>query len=91
MSSAPTKDTPANRGHTTTIVINGRSVEVTDKELDFAQAVELSGLPTGPDIVFTVTYRRGHGNKPDGSMVEGGEPVKVKKGMIFNVSPTNRS
>lgn len=90
MSTAPAKP-PKRPNHDTTIVINGRSVEVVGKELDFAQVVELSGLPTGPDIVFTVTYRRGQGNKPEGSMVEGGAPVKVKDGMIFNVSSTNRS
>lgn len=76
---------------TTTIVINGRSVEVTEKELAFERAAELSGLPTGPNIAFTITYRRGHGNKPEGSMVDGGEPVKVKEGMIFNVDSTDRS
>ena len=53
--------------------------------------VALSGLPTGADKAFIVTYRRAAGNKPEGSMVEGGEPVKVKDGMIFNVESTNRS
>ena len=79
------------RKHETRIIINGRPVETELKELTFDDVVELSGLPTGPNIVFTITYRRGHGHKPEGSMVEGGEPVKVKKGMIFNVDPTDRS
>lgn len=74
-----------------TIVINGRRVKTDKKELSFDEVVALSGLPTGPDIVFTITYRRGHGDKHEGSMVEGGEPVKVKDGMIFNVDSTNRS
>jgi hypothetical protein len=81
----------AQHEHEATIIINGRSVTVTDKYLTFDQVVALSGLPTGPDIVFTITYRKGEGNKPDGSLVEGGEPVKVKDGMIFNVESTNRS
>ena len=34
----------------------------------------------GPDIVFTITYRKGHGQQHEGSMVEGGHPVKVKEG-----------
>ena len=64
---------------------------MTDKDLTFDQVVALSGMPTGPDIVFTISYRKGHGDKPAGSMVEGGQPVKVKEGMVFNVDSTNRS
>ena len=74
-----------------TIIVNGREKVVTAKEMSFADVVALAGLPTGPNIVFTVTYRRGHGNKPDGSLVEGGDPVKVKEGMIFNVTATDKS
>lgn len=73
------------------VIVNGRRETVTSKELTFHGVVALSGLPTGDDTAFIVTYRRGHGNKPDGSMVEGGDPVKVKEGMIFNVESTNRS
>lgn len=90
-STAATSKPVDERGHDTTIVINGRSVVVTAKELTFDQVVELSGLPTGPDVVFTISYRRGHGNKPEGSLVQGDDPVKVKDGMIFNVDCTTRS
>jgi hypothetical protein len=79
-------------GHDVTVVVNGRTVELDHKEeLTFDEVVEVSGLPTGPDITFTITYRRGHGNKPEGSMVEGGDPVRVNDGMVFSVSSTNRS
>jgi hypothetical protein len=92
MSDAATQEkTRDERAHATTIIINGRRVEVALKELTFEQVVELSGLPTGPQIVFTISYRRGHGNKPEGSMVQGGDPVRVKDGMIFNVDATDRS
>jgi hypothetical protein len=77
--------------HETNIYINGREVMVSEKELTFDQVVALSGMPTGPEIVFTISYRKGHGEKSEGSMVEGGAPVKVKKDMVFNVSSTNRS
>ncbi len=77
--------------HETSIYINGREVTVSEKELTFDQVVALSRMPTGPEIVFTISYRKGHGEKPEGSMVEGGAPVKVKKDMVFNVSSTNRS
>jgi hypothetical protein len=75
-----------------TIVVNGRSKVVTDKDISFAEVVALAfdSVPTGPNIVFTVTYRRGHGNKPEGTMVEG-DTVKVKEGMIFNVTATDKS
>ena len=75
-----------------TIVVNGRQKVVTEKEMSFAEIVALAfdNPPTGPNIVFTVTYRRGHGNKPEGTLVEGGT-VKVKDGMIFNVTATDKS
>lgn len=75
-----------------TIVVNGREKSVTGKELTFAQLVALAfdTPPTGENIVFTITYRRGQGEKPEGSLVEG-ETVKIKKGMIFNVTATDKS
>lgn len=85
------QETKPETARVVTIVINGRKVETDQKKLTFDEVVALSGLPTGPDIAFTITYRRGSGDKPEGSMVEGGEPVRVKDGMIFNVDSTNRS
>ena len=75
-----------------TIIVNTREKVVTEKELTFAQVVALAfdPVPSGPYIVITVTYRRGHGNKPEGSLVEG-ETVKVKDGMVFNVTATDKS
>lgn len=85
-----------NEGHgqekTYTVVVNGRQKTVTTKELTFAQVVALAfdNPPSGPNIVFTITYRRGEGNKPEGTLVEG-DTVKVKDGMIFNVTATDKS
>jgi hypothetical protein len=75
-----------------TIIVNGRQKVVTEKELTFAQIVALAfdTPPTGANLVFTVTYRRGEGNKPEGTLVAG-ESVKVKDGMIFNVTATDKS
>lgn len=74
------------------IVVNGREKTVTGKELTFAELVALAfdNPPTGENIVFTITYRRGHGEKPEGTLTEG-ESVKIKKGMIFNVTATDKS
>ena len=78
-------------GKTITIVVNGRERTVDKKELTFAEVIALAfdPVPTGPYVTFTVTYRRAHGNK-EGSMVEG-DSVKVKDGMIFNVTVTDKS
>ncbi len=74
-----------------TLVVNGRQKVVSDKELSFDEVAALAdGLPSGPYIVYTITYRRGHGNKPEGTLAEG-ESVKVKDGMVFNVTATDKS
>ncbi len=76
----------------TTVVVNGREKKVHTKELTFEQVVALAfdTPPTGENVAITVTYRRGHGNKPEGSLTPGNS-VKVKEGMIFNVTATDKS
>jgi len=73
------------------IIVNGREKTVTTKELTFDEVVALAfdNPPTGENVLFTITYRKGEGNK-EGSLVAG-ETVKIKDGMIFNVTPTDRS
>lgn len=75
-----------------TIIVNGRSRSVPKDELSFAEVVVLAfdNPPTGENVEITITYTRGHGQKPEGSLTRG-QTVKVKEGMIFNVSATNRS
>lgn len=75
-----------------TIIVNAQEKQVTGKELTFEQVVNLAfpGGPQGGNRVYTVTYRRGEGNKPEGSLIAG-ESVKIKKGMIFNVAATDKS
>jgi hypothetical protein len=74
------------------IIVNGRQKVVSVRELSFSDIIALAfdNPPTGPNIVFTVTYKRGEGNKPEGTLVEG-ETVKIKDGMIFNVTATDKS
>lgn len=76
----------------TTIIVNGREKTVTGKEIGFNELVQLAfeTPPTGQNICFTITYRKGQGNKPEGTLAEG-EDVKVKKGTIFNVTATDKS
>ena len=73
-----------------TIIINARPHQVSKGEISFDQVVTLSGLPRDPNTIFTITYSRGDDHKPKGQLVEG-ESVKVKDGMNFNVTPTNKS
>jgi len=75
-----------------TIVVNAREKTFTGREISFNQVVELAfgSVSPNPNIVYTVTYKRGEGSKPEGSM-EKGDTVKVKDGMIFNVTQTDKS
>jgi Multiubiquitin len=74
------------------IIVNGRPKVWTDKEISFSQVVEFAfgSYQENGQTVFTMTYKRGQGNKPDGEMVAG-DSVKVKDKMIFNVTSTDKS
>ena len=75
-----------------TIVVNGRPQAVSRRELSFGDLVALAfdNPPNTGNTIYTITYRRGQGNKPDGTLVEG-EPLKIKDGMIVNVTATDKS
>lgn len=81
-----------------TIVVNGREKVIPSNlmspngELSFDQLVKIAfdPPPSGPDIVFTVSYRHGAGRPPEGRLVAG-QRVKVQDGTVFNVSFTDRS
>ena len=74
-----------------TIIVNGRQNEWTEKEISYAQVVALAfEHPHMEDTyLYLVDYSRAEGNKK-GSL-EAGDTVKVKDGMVFNVSETHRS
>jgi len=63
-----------------------------NEDITFDQVVALAfpNPPTGDGVQFTVQFTRGEGNKPTGTLVEG-QSVKVKDGMEFDVTSTNRS
>ena len=46
--------------------------------------------PPGTNILYTVSYEDGPRINPQGSLKEG-QSVKVKNGMIFNVTATDKS
>jgi Multiubiquitin len=78
--------------HQVTIIVNARAKTWTEKDISFEQVVKLAfpTPPPGENIVYTVTYRKGEGHKPEGTLTQG-ESVKVKDGMIFNVTATDKS
>ncbi|AFS53889.1 multiubiquitin domain-containing protein [Leptospirillum ferriphilum] len=75
-----------------TIIVNGRKKEVSTKTLLFDQIVALAfnPVPVGPNIMFTITYRKGPHKNPEGTLTEGAN-VKIKDEMIFDVTETNKS
>jgi Multiubiquitin len=74
------------------IIVNGRKKEVATKTLTFNQVVALAfnPVPNGPNVQFSVTYRKGPKKNHEGTMTEG-ETVRIKDGMIFDVTETNKS
>src|SRR3954452_901651 len=77
---------------TVTIVVEGTPHEWPKDEITYAEVVtlEIPDYAQHPEITYAVKYTRGHGNKPEGILSPGGS-VKVKDGMIFNVSETGQS
>jgi len=75
-----------------TIIVEGTPHEWPKKEITYAEVVtlEVPDYASHPEITYSVVYKRGHGNKPEGILVPGAS-VKVKEGMIFNVSETGQS
>jgi len=92
---SPSTVANAKDGHAakvTDIVVNGQKKEFAEKEISYREVVELAfENPWGnPNVIYTVTYTRGHDDKPQGTLVDG-QSVKVKKGMVFNVTRTDKS
>ena len=78
---------------TVTIVVDGTPHEVPKNEhITYAEVVTLAypDYPHHPEITYSVTYTRGHGDKPEGILAPDGS-VKVKEGMSFSVNRTGQS
>jgi len=74
-----------------TIIVNTREHQVEKDEITFDEVVALglNPVPSGPNVLITVTYHRGQGNK-SGDLLPG-QSVKVKDGMVFDVTSTDQS
>ncbi|OBT05492.1 hypothetical protein A9267_16730 [Shewanella sp. UCD-FRSSP16_17] len=74
------------------IIINGQQKTVTSKKLSFEDIVLLafSHIKPGDNTIYTMTYKKAVGNKPEGTLVAG-EVIKIKSGVIINVTATDKS
>ena len=76
----------------TEIVVNTRRKTVEGAQISFEQLVTLA-YPTpiqGEGQQFTVQYTRGVEGRPSGTLIET-QTVRIRNGMEFDVTPTNRS
>ena len=75
-----------------TIYVEGTPHEWPKTVISYAEVVtlEVPDYAQHPEITYKVTYKNGHGDKPEG-ILSPGVTVKVKDGMRFNVSETGQS
>jgi hypothetical protein len=74
------------------IIVNARRKTVTGRKVSFEQVVLLAfpDGPPSPETVYTVAYSNGPPRNPEGKMVAG-QTVKIRDGMVFDVTETSRS
>ena len=77
---------------TVTIVVEGTPHKWPEEYITYDQVVtlEVPDYAQNPQITYTVIYKRGPRNKPEGTLSKGGT-VKVVEGMVFNVTTTGKS
>ena len=75
-----------------TIIVNTREKTWNKKEISYEEVIVLAfgSYSNDENVVYTVTYSKGPDSHHEGSLVKG-DSVKVKDGMIFNVTQTNKS
>jgi len=86
-----TADKPEKHKHLI-IFVNTRPKDWDKETISFKEVVILAfgSYSDDPNIVYTVTYSKGPESHREGSLTKG-ESVKVKDGMIFNVTESNKS
>lgn len=74
------------------IIVNSRDKVWNEKNISYNDLVILAfgSISNDPNVIYTITFKKGDNNKPEGTMVKG-ESIKVKDGMRFNVTQTSRS
>ncbi len=86
------QDKSKEEGKQTTIIVNTREKVWNEKEISYQQVVELAfgSYSDDPNIVYEITFSKGDDSRHEGTLVKG-DSVKVKKGMIFNVTKSDKS
>ena len=77
---------------TVTIIVEGTPHKWPEEYIRYEQVVTLDvpDYSQNPQITYTVRYKGGPRNKPEGTLSKGGT-VKVVDGMFFSVSRTGQS
>jgi hypothetical protein len=77
---------------TITIIVNARKHQVKPGTISFEELLVLAfaAAPSGPNVCFTVSYRKGPKTHPEGSLLPG-QSVHVIEGMTFHVTATDKS
>jgi hypothetical protein len=77
---------------TVTIIVEGTEHEWSKPRISHDEVVtlEVPDYAQHPEITYSVKYTNGPNNRPEGTLAKG-ETVRVKDGMIFNVSETGQS
>jgi hypothetical protein len=72
--------------------VEGTPHEWPKEKITYAEVVtlEVPDYAYHPEITYSVRYKAGHGNKPEGILTPGAS-VNLKEGMIFYVSETGQS
>jgi hypothetical protein len=75
-----------------TIIVNTREKKWDQGDISYEEVIILAfgAYSIDENVVYTVTYSKGHDPKREGSLVKGNR-VKVQNGMTFNVTQTNKS
>jgi hypothetical protein len=78
--------------YSVTIVVNARKVEVEKDKLTYREVVILAfeSYDENSNITYTVEYTNNKHDEPK-SLVDGGKSVEPKEGMMFFVTPTDKS
>lgn len=74
------------------IIVTGREKNVEKDKISYEELIilQFGSYESNPDVEYSVTYSNGNQHKPKG-VLEKGESIMVKDGMIFNVTKTNKS
>ncbi len=75
-----------------TIIVNGRPRVVNKLSLSFSEIVMIAfpDAQPSPETIYTVVFKNGPDENPQGSLVEG-QSVTLKNRMIINVTKTDKS